>query len=157
MFLQRSSKTKRSENRHGITKTTCGQPIVPHCRGGNRRCTTTCVVSFSVASPSARRKKDTNGQMNKTAESPPAMSIVLEQEVNVADNADVSFKTKMAETGGNRMLVVCFLGIFVCYFVYGVLQETMWVTRLSQRFFCSFSDCGLSTEQFETCDFYTRF
>ncbi|KAL8569821.1 hypothetical protein ACOMHN_006547 [Nucella lapillus] len=31
----------------------------------------------------------------------------------------------MAETGGAQMLVVCFLGIFGCYFVYGVLQETI--------------------------------
>ena len=41
-------------------------------------------------------------------------------------SADVSLKhnKKMAEAG-NRTLIACFLGIFGCYFVYGLLQETM--------------------------------
>jgi len=69
--------------------------------------------------------------MYKTAENPSASSIRVEQEVPPG-NADVSLTAKMAEAGGNRMLLLCFFGIFVCYFVYGVLQETMWVIHLSK-------------------------
>ena len=29
------------------------------------------------------------------------------------------------QTGSTRQLAVCFLGIFVCYFYYGILQEKM--------------------------------
>ena len=66
--------------------------------------------------------------MTETEENPPAKSTEVEQEVNVIfppGNADVSLTSKMADQGGNRLLLFCFLGIFVCYFVYGVLQETM--------------------------------
>ena len=81
-------------------------------------------VFFSVTDPSANRKKTPADKMYKTAENPSASSIRVEQEVPPG-NADVSLTAKMAEAGGNRMLLVCFFGIFVCYFVYGVLQETM--------------------------------
>lgn len=55
------------------------------------------------------------------------LSSKMQQEVVIVlhSNADVSFNSKMSEAGGTRMLIVCFWGIFGCYFVYGILQETI--------------------------------
>lgn len=55
----------------------------------------------------------------------PASLSDVGQEVHVnipRDNADVSLVAKMAEAG-RRKLLFCSVGIFVCYFYYGILQE----------------------------------
>ena len=36
-----------------------------------------------------------------------------------------SIKTDMAEAASFRKLQICFIGIFVSYFIYGILQEKM--------------------------------
>ncbi|XP_076437096.1 solute carrier family 35 member B1-like [Babylonia areolata] len=48
-------------------------------------------------------------------------------------NADVSSNSKMAAHGGTRMMIVCFLGIFCCYFVYGLLQETITKAKYGEK------------------------
>lgn len=48
-------------------------------------------------------------------------------------NADVSTQSKMAAHAGTRMLIVCFLGIFGCYFVYGLLQETITKAKYGEK------------------------
>lgn len=61
-----------------------------------------------------------------------AMTVHAEQghvlEVTEAEEEDMKEDPEMAMQGssGNRkQLIICFLGIFVSYFVYGILQEKM--------------------------------
>lgn len=49
-----------------------------------------------------------------------------QEAVTVAvDEADVSFREKMADEANRTKLLFCAAGIFVCYFYYGILQEKM--------------------------------
>ncbi|KAK7482079.1 hypothetical protein BaRGS_00026663 [Batillaria attramentaria] len=64
-------------------------------------------------------------RMSDTSDHPVSKTGNVGQEVNVIiprDNADVSLVAKMAEAGKQKLLV-CAVGIFVCYFYYGILQE----------------------------------
>jgi hypothetical protein len=65
--------------------------------------------------------------MIKENEDIQAKILTMPQEVVIVPNsiADVSLEKRKMADAGRGMLIVCFLGIFGCYFVYGLLQETM--------------------------------
>ncbi|KAL8599769.1 hypothetical protein ACOMHN_040479 [Nucella lapillus] len=48
-------------------------------------------------------------------------------------NGDVSSHPKMAAHAGTRMFIICFLGIFSCYFVFGLLQETITKAKYGEK------------------------
>jgi len=50
--------------------------------------------------------------------------------------------TEFVASRSKRKLLYCFLGIFVSYFIYGILQENMWVCN---------TDCDLASYAVLSC------
>ena len=56
-------------------------------------------------------------------------------------NIAVKVDSEMSETASIRKLQICFFGIFVSYFIYGILQEKMLV--IDKNMFPSKKSCNL--------------